>query len=239
MTDTANSTDNVDPAEVRKFDELAGRWWDPDGDFKPLHRMNPVRLAYIEQRVSLAGKRCVDVGCGGGILTEAMARSAANVTGIDHAGAALEVARIHLRDSDLDNVTYLERSATELADETAGTFDVVTCLEVLEHVPDPPRLIQDCARLVKPGGDVFFATINRHPKAFALAIIGAEYVLNLLPKGTHDYDKFIQPAELDDWAREAGLDLQDLTGMQYSPFTERFSMGGSVDVNYLAHYRPR
>lgn len=231
--------DNVDPAEISKFNELASRWWDPEGEFKPLHQMNPVRLDYIDRRAPLAGKRCLDIGCGGGILSEAMATTAASVTGIDFAGAALKVARLHLKVSDLDNVRYLETSADALADTEPASYDVVTCLEVLEHVPDPARLIGACARLVKPDGDIFFSTINRNPKAFAMAIVGAEYILQLLPKGTHDYEKFIQPAELDDWGRRADLVLQDLTGMQYAPFSQQFSLGGSVDVNYLAHFKCR
>ncbi len=229
--------DNFDPAEVSKFDDLAGRWWDPEGEFKPLHQMNPLRLDYIGERAPLAGKRCLDVGCGGGILSEGMAERGATVTGIDFAGAALNVARLHLKVSGLESVSYIDTSADALADKVPASYDIVTCLEVLEHVPDPALLIDACARLVKPGGDVFFSTINRNPKSFAMAIVGAEYLLKLLPKGTHDYEKFIQPAELDEWGRQAGLKLLDLTGMQYSPFSQAFSLGGSVDVNYLAHFK--
>jgi len=228
---------NFDPAEVGKFDDLASRWWDPEGEFKPLHQMNPLRIDYIDERASLAGKRCLDVGCGGGILSEGMAKKGATVTGIDFAGAALEVARLHLKVSNLDSVQYLETSADALALEEPASYDIVTCLEVLEHVPDPARLVGACARLVKPDGALFVSTINRNAKSFAMAIVGAEYILRLLPKGTHDYEKFIQPAELDDWGRQAGLKLQDLTGMQYSPFSRTFSLGGSVDVNYLAHFK--
>jgi 2-polyprenyl-6-hydroxyphenyl methylase/3-demethylubiquinone-9 3-methyltransferase len=232
--------DNFDPEEVGKFDDLASRWWDPEGEFKPLHRMNPLRLDYIAQRATtIDGKRCVDIGCGGGILSEGLARQAADVTGVDFAGAALEVARLHLREAGLDNVRYLEISADALADEEPGSYDIVTCLEVLEHVPDPAQLVAASARLVKPTGDVFFSTINRNPKSFAMAIVGAEYLLRLLPKGTHDYDKFIQPAELDDWGRRANLTLQDLTGMHYNPVSGEFRLGGSVDVNYLAHFKPQ
>ncbi len=231
--------DNYDPAEVDKFNELASRWWDPEGEFKPLHQMNPLRVDYIAERAPLAGARCLDVGCGGGILSESLAGKAAAVTGIDFAASALAVARLHLKASKLDNVRYLETSADALAAEEPASYDVVTCLEVLEHVPDPALLIDACARLVKPDGNVFFSTINRNPKAFALAIVGAEYVLRLLPKGTHEYDKFIQPAELDDWGRRAGLRLQDLTGMHYAPLTGKFSLGSSVDVNYLAHFKFR
>jgi 2-polyprenyl-6-hydroxyphenyl methylase/3-demethylubiquinone-9 3-methyltransferase len=228
---------NFDPDEVGKFDDLASRWWDPEGEFKPLHQMNPLRVGYIDERAPLTGKRCLDVGCGGGILSEGMAEKAADVTGIDFAGSALAVARLHLTESGLVNVRYLETSADDLADEEPGSYDIVTCLEVLEHVPDPARLVGCCARLAKPGGDVFFSTINRNPKSFVMAIVGAEYLLQLLPKGTHDYTKFIQPAELDDWGRRAGLTLADLTGMQYAPFSQAFSLGGSVDVNYLAHFK--
>jgi 2-polyprenyl-6-hydroxyphenyl methylase/3-demethylubiquinone-9 3-methyltransferase len=228
---------NFDPAEVGKFDDLANRWWDPEGEFKPLHQMNPLRIDYIDGRAPLAGKRCLDVGCGGGILSEGMAKKGAAVTGIDYAGAALNVARLHLKTSGLESVRYLDTSADSLASEEPATYDVVTCLEVLEHVPDPGLLIEDCARLVKPDGDLFFSTINRNPKSFAMAIVGAEYLLKLLPKGTHDYEKFIRPSELDDWGRRSGLKLQDLTGMQYSPFSQTFSLGGSVDVNYLAHFK--
>ena len=228
---------NFDPAEVGKFNDLANRWWDPEGEFKPLHQMNPLRIDYIDGRAPLTGKRCLDVGCGGGILSEGMAKKGAEVTGIDYAGAALNVARLHLKTSGLESVRYLDTSADSLASEEPAAYDVMTCLEVLEHVPDPGLLIADCARLVKPGGDLFFSTINRNPKSFAMAIVGAEYLLKLLPKGTHDYEKFIRPSELDDWGRQSGLKLQDLTGMQYSPFSQTFSLGGSVDVNYLAHFK--
>lgn len=227
---------NADPAEIGKFNEWASRWWDPDGDLKPLHRMNPVRIGYIDERVGVSGKTCLDVGCGGGILTEGLAALGADVTGIDLAPASLGVARLHLAESG-HTIRYLETSAEALASDETGSFDVVTCLEVLEHVPDPGRLVASCARLVRPGGHVVFSTINRHPKAFAMAIVGAEYVLGLLPQGTHTYSKFIQPAELDEWGRRAGLSLADLTGLHYDPITENFSLGGHVDVNYLAHFR--
>ena len=228
---------NADQHEIEKFNELAGRWWDPQGDLKPLHLMNPLRVSYIDERVGLAGKRCLDIGCGGGILAESLARSAASVTGIDLAEGSLQVARLHLHESGLENVQYLHATAEELVAEEAEQFDLVTCLEVLEHVPEPAQLVAACAQLVRPGGDVVFSTINRNPKAFALAIVGAEYLLRLLPKGTHAYAKFIQPAELDSWGRHAGLTLMDLTGLHYDPFREQFSIGGNVDVNYLAHFR--
>jgi len=227
---------NHDPDEIAKFDALASRWWDPHGEFKPLHLMNPLRVQYIDQRAGLAGKHCLDIGCGGGILSEGMAATAATVTGIDMAGAALAVARLHLHESGLNNIDYHEQSAGDLAVEKPGAFDVVTCLEVLEHVPDPARLINACAQLVRPGGDIIFSTINRNPKAFALAIVGAEYLMQLLPKGTHEYARFIQPAELDAWGRRAGLELRDITGLHYSPFSETFRLGGNADVNYLAHF---
>jgi len=227
---------NVDPAEIGKFNDLASRWWDPAGEMKPLHQMNPVRVDYIDERAPVAGKRCLDIGCGGGILSEGLAARGAHVTGIDLAPASLGVAKLHLAETGHD-VRYLEMSADALVEEEAGQFDIVTCLEVLEHVPDPARLVGCCARLVRPGGDVILSTINRNPKSFAMAILAAEYVLGILPKGTHEYAKFIQPAELDEWGRRAGLVLTDLTGLHYSPLTETFSLGGNVDVNYLAHFR--
>lgn len=237
MADT--HTANVDPAEISKFDALASRWWDPAGEFKPLHQMNPVRIAYIDARAPLAGRACLDVGCGGGILSEGMAERGAAVTGIDLAPAALAVARLHLSESG-QAVRYLETSADALLVAEAEQFDTVTCLEVLEHVPDPAQLVACCAGLVKPGGAVFFSTLNRNPKSFLTAIVGAEYLLGLLPRGTHEYAKFIQPAELDDWGRAVGLELIDLTGLHYAPLRETFSLGGNVDVNYLAHFsKPR
>jgi 2-polyprenyl-6-hydroxyphenyl methylase/3-demethylubiquinone-9 3-methyltransferase len=228
---------NYDPAEVQKFNELASRWWDPAGEFKPLHQMNPLRLQYIDEHAPLAGRRCLDVGCGGGILTEGMARKGAlSVTGIDLADSALAVARLHLNESGLTNISYIETSADTLVAEHQDEFDTVTCMEVLEHVPEPSLLIEACKKLVRPGGDVFFSTINRNPKSFALAIVGAEYLLRLLPMGTHEYAKFIRPSELDAWARKAGLAIEDITGMQYSPFAETFSLTSDIDVNYMAHF---
>jgi len=227
---------NHDPGEIAKFDAMASRWWDPQGDFRPLHLMNPVRVQYIDKCVGLAGKNCLDIGCGGGILSEGLAARAATVTGIDLAGTALAVARLHLHESGLTNVDYLDISADELAKEKPGAFDVVTCLEVLEHVPEPARLIKACATLVRPGGDIIFSTINRNPKAWAFAIIGAEYLLHMLPKGTHDYARFIQPAELEAWGRHAGLELRDITGLHFSPISETFRLGSHADINYLAHF---
>jgi 2-polyprenyl-6-hydroxyphenyl methylase/3-demethylubiquinone-9 3-methyltransferase len=228
--------DNVDPVEVAKFDALASRWWDPDGEFRPLHEINPLRLDWIRQHVQLSGANIVDIGCGGGILAESMAAAKATVTGIDMAEAALTVARLHLHESKAD-VEYRQATAEELAAEEAGSFDVVTCLEMLEHVPDPAQVIRSCAQLVKPGGHVFFSTINRNPKAFAFAIVGAEYILKLLPAGTHEYEKFIRPSELESWARHAGLALQDSIGMHYNPLTKEYSLGEKLDVNYLMYFQ--
>ncbi len=224
---------NVDPAELAKFSALAHRWWDPTSEFRPLHEINPLRLAHIERLAGgLAGKRIVDVGCGGGILAEAMAARGAAVTGIDLADKPLKVAMLHRMESG-SGVDYRLISAEALAEESPGVFDVVTCMEMLEHVPDPPSVVRACARLVKPGGMVFFSTLNRNAKAFLLAIVGAEYVLNLLPKGTHEYARFIRPSELSRACRDAGLSVTDLTGMTYNPFTKTYSLGRDVDVNYL------
>ncbi len=228
--------DNVDPAEVAKFDALASRWWDPDGEFRPLHEINPLRLDWIRQHVDLKGAEVVDIGCGGGILTESMAAAGASVTGIDMAEAPLAVARLHRHESGLE-VDYRQATAEELAGEKADSFDIVTCLEMLEHVPDPSKVIQSCAELVKPGGHVFFSTINRNPKAFIFAIVGAEYVLKLLPAGTHEYEKFIRPSELEAWARNAGLSLRDSIGMHYNPITKEYSLGDGLDVNYLMYFQ--
>ncbi len=230
-----SSTLNVDHREIAKFEELASRWWDPESEFKPLHDINPLRLGYIEQRAGLAGKRVLDVGCGGGILTEGIAQRGAEVIGIDMGEAPLAVARLHQLESGIE-VNYRHITAEELADQEPATFDVVTCMEMLEHVPDPASVIQACATLLKPGGEVFFSTINRTPKAYALAIIGAEYLLRLLPKGTHDYRKFIRPSEMSAWARATDLNLRDMTGMHYNPLLHRYWLAPGVDVNYLAHY---
>jgi len=231
-----SATDNVDPAELAKFDSLASRWWDTEGDFKPLHEINPLRLDWIRQHISLRGCRAVDIGCGGGILTESMAAAGATVIGIDMADGPLSVARLHQHESGAE-VDYRKLTAEELAANEAGEYDVVTCLEMLEHVPDPSQVIKSCAELVKPGGHVFFSTINRNPKSFLFAIVGAEYVLKLLPSGTHEYAKFIRPSELEAWARKAGLRLESSIGMQYNPFSKEYSLGSNLDVNYLMYFQ--
>ncbi|MDQ2078064.1 bifunctional 2-polyprenyl-6-hydroxyphenol methylase/3-demethylubiquinol 3-O-methyltransferase UbiG [Marinimicrobium sp. ABcell2] len=226
---------NVDAAEIEKFEALASRWWDKNSEFKPLHDINPLRANYIDRRSPVAESRLLDVGCGGGILTEAMAHRGAKATGIDMGGAPLAVARLHAKESQLD-VDYQQITVEEMASKAAGQYDIVTCLEMLEHVPDPESVVRACAQLVRPGGDVYFSTINRNPKAYVFAILGAEYVLNLLPKGTHDYDKFIRPAELGAWMRAAGLELQDITGMTYNPLTKHYKLDATdVSVNYLVH----
>ncbi|PKM42508.1 MAG: bifunctional 3-demethylubiquinol 3-O-methyltransferase/2-polyprenyl-6-hydroxyphenol methylase [Gammaproteobacteria bacterium HGW-Gammaproteobacteria-1] len=230
----SGTTHNVDHAEVGKFEALASRWWDPDSEFKPLHDINPLRLDYIDQRAALAGKTVLDVGCGGGILAESMAARGAHVTGIDMGEAPLEVAQLHKLESGVE-VTYRRTTAEQLATEMPGSFDVVTCMEMLEHVPDPASVIAACARLVKPGGHVFLSTINRNPKAWLFAIVGAEYLLRLLPRGTHDFAKFIRPSELEQGIRQGGLVLKELTGMSYNPLTRSYSLGRDLDVNYMAH----
>jgi 2-polyprenyl-6-hydroxyphenyl methylase/3-demethylubiquinone-9 3-methyltransferase len=225
---------NVDREEIAKFERLAERWWDPHSDFRPLHQINPLRLKWIDERAPLNGKTVLDVGCGGGILTESMAALGARVTGIDMGTAPLAVAKLHLKESG-HQIEYLQTTAEALVQERRGAFDVVTCLEMLEHVPDPAAVVRACAELVRPGGTVFFSTINRNPKSFLFAIVGAEYVLNLLPRGTHEYRKFIKPSELDDWAREAGLMMREFTGMHYNPIARRYWLAPGVDVNYLAY----
>lgn len=227
---------NVDPAELEKFNELASRWWDREGDFKPLHEINPLRLNYIDERVKLMGKSVLDVGCGGGILSEEMEKRGAIVTGIDVGQGPLTVARLHQLESGT-KVDYRQITAEELALQEPCAYDVVTCMELLEHVPDPASLVRACAKLVKPDGDVFFSTINRNPKAYLFAVVGAEYILRLLPKGTHDYGKFIRPSELDAWARQARLELRELAGVSYNPLTAKYRLGTNVDVNYIAHTR--
>jgi len=224
---------NADPAELAKFSELAHRWWDPESEFRPLHQINPLRLDWIDGLASLAGKQVLDVGCGGGILSDAMARRGASVTGIDLASKALKVAQLHALEAATPNVRYLETSVEALAAEQPGSFDVVTCMEMIEHVPDPGSVVKACSTLVKPGGWVFFSTINRNPKAFLFAIVGAEYVLRLLPRGTHEYAKFVRPSELAAHCREHGLDLQQTRGMEYNPLTRRYWLSGDTSVNYL------
>ena len=231
-----SATKNVDPSELAKFDALASRWWDHDGDFKPLHQINPLRLGWIQQHVDLAGRQALDIGCGGGILTESMAGVGARVTGIDMADGPLSVARLHQLESGAQ-VDYRKSTGEELAATDPGTYDVVTCLEMLEHVPDPSQVVRSCAELVRPGGHVFFSTINRNPKSFLFAIVGAEYVLKMLPTGTHEYAKFIRPSELESWARHAGLKLIESTGMQYKPLTRTYSLGPDIEVNYLMYFQ--
>jgi len=233
----ANTSANVDHAEVRKFEQLASRWWDPNSEFKPLHDLNPLRLQYIDERASHDGKTVLDVGCGGGILSESMAAIGARVTGIDAGQAPLEVAKLHLLESGHE-VEYLHIMVEELAAQQPESFDVVTCMEMLEHVPDPGSVIASCAHLLKPGGMAFFSTINRNPKAWMLAVVGAEYLLQMLPRGTHEYAKFIKPSELDQWIREAGLSMNHMTGMTYNPLTRIYKLNEhDVDVNYLVTAR--
>jgi 2-polyprenyl-6-hydroxyphenyl methylase / 3-demethylubiquinone-9 3-methyltransferase len=227
---------NVDQAELEKFSALAHRWWDPHGEFRPLHEINPLRLEWIALHAPLEGKRVLDVGCGGGILAEAMARKGAHVTGIDLSEKALRVAQLHLNESKV-SVTYEAVNAEDLAKSKPAAFDVVTCMELLEHVPDPSSMVAACAQLVRPGGQVFFSTINRNAKAYLFAVVGAEYVLGLLPKGTHDYQRFIKPSELARWSRDAGLRTGELLGMTYNPITRRYALGRDCDVNYLLQCR--
>lgn len=227
------SSSNVDPAELAKFSELAHRWWDTESEFKPLHQINPLRLAWIQTLVPLSGKKVVDIGCGGGILSDAMARQGAQVLGADLAVKSLKVAQLHALEAGTQGVQYREISAEDLAQEQAGQFDVVTCMEMLEHVPDPASVVRACSTLVKPGGWVFFSTLNRNPKSFLFAVVGAEYVLNLLPKGTHEYARMIKPSELADWVRANQLDVMQMKGMTYNPFTRQYALGTDTDVNYL------
>jgi 2-polyprenyl-6-hydroxyphenyl methylase/3-demethylubiquinone-9 3-methyltransferase len=226
---------NVDPAEIAKFDAAAPRWWDPDGEFRPLHDLNPARLAYVESRAGLADRQVLDVGCGGGLLAEGMARRGARVLGIDLAPEALAVARLHAVESGLP-VEYRQVAVEELAESAPAGYDVVTCLEMLEHVPDPSAIVAALARIVRPGGHVIVSTINRNAKSFALAIVGAEYVMRLLPMGTHRYARLIRPSELSRWARAAGLELADLAGLEYDPFSRKARVSADVSVNYLAHF---
>ncbi len=233
-TSTESFNHNIDPHEIKKFEDLASRWWDPNSEFKPLHEINPLRLNFIDQRAQIDGKKVLDIGCGGGILSESMAARGAHVTGIDAGKAPLTVARLHALESGVD-VDYRHITAEGLAAEMPGSFDVVTCMEMLEHVPNPASVLNACAELVKPGGHVFLSTINRSPKAYAFAIVGAEYLLQMLPKGTHEYNKFITPAELEQWSRESGLQFKEILGMSYNPFNKQYKLGRDLDVNYLVH----
>jgi 2-polyprenyl-6-hydroxyphenyl methylase / 3-demethylubiquinone-9 3-methyltransferase len=224
---------NVDAQELAKFSDLAHRWWDPESEFRPLHQINPLRLEWIDGLAPLRGKQVLDVGCGGGILAESMAKRAAQVTGIDLAAKPLGVARLHALEAGINNIEYREIATEALAAEGPGTFDVVTCMEMLEHVPDPSAVVAACATLVKPGGWVFFSTLNRNPKSFLFAIVGAEYVLGLLPKGTHEYARFIRPSELARWGRDAGLSQQGSRGLEYNPITKRYWLSENTSVNYM------
>ena len=226
-------TINADPQELAKFSDLAHRWWDTESEFRPLHQINPLRLDWIDAHARLTGRRVLDIGCGGGILSDSMARRGASVLGIDLAAKPLKVAQLHALEAQTPNVEYREVSAEGLAAEAPGSFDVVTCMEMLEHVPDPSSIVAACATLVKPGGWVFFSTLNRNAKAFVFAIVGAEHVLQLLPKGTHEYAKFIRPSELAQWCRNTGLDLVDTRGMEYNPLTQRYWLSADTSVNYL------
>ena len=232
-----SNAQNVDAGEIKKFAELASRWWDKESEFKPLHQINPLRLDYIAKHCGgLSGKKVIDVGCGGGILSDSIAAKGAEVTGIDMGEAQLSVAKLHQLESG-QNVDYQQITVEEIAEKSAGHYDVVTCMEMLEHVPDPASVVAACARLVKPGGHVFFSTINRNVKAFAFAIVGAEYVLKLLPKGTHQYEKFIKPSELARWSRSSELTLKHSIGMHYNPLTKEYKLDKGLDVNYIMHYQ--
>ena len=233
MTET---THNVDADEIEKFEKLAGRWWDPNSEFKPLHDINPLRLDYIDRLAPLNDRKVIDIGCGGGLLSEGMAERGADVIGIDMGKAPLTIARLHQHESGLE-IDYRQTTAEQMATTESDCFDTVTCLEMLEHVPDPAGVITACAQLIKDDGRVFLSTINRNPKAYLFAVVGAEYLLRLLPKGTHDYSKFIRPSEMEKWARAAGLQMTDLTGMSYNPLTREYKLGSDVSVNYLACFR--
>ncbi len=234
----ATTTANVDAAEIAKFEAIASRWWDPNSEFKPLHEINPLRLNFIDKIVGLAGKRVLDVGCGGGILSETMAERGARVIGIDLGETPLAVAKLHSLETGT-HVDYMQIAAEDLAaqlgDNPDQQFDIITCMEMLEHVPDPSSIIAACSNMLKPGGELFFSTINRNPKSYLFAIIGAEYVLNMLPRGTHEYSKFIRPSELAGWARDAGIEVNEITGMVYNPLTRHYKLSDNVDVNYLMH----
>lgn len=228
------NTVNVDPHEVAKFEEIAFRWWDPESEFKPLHDINPIRLSYINKNGDIKGKKIIDVGCGGGLLSEGMAALGGNVTGIDMGATPLEVAKLHLLESGL-NVDYQQIPVEDFAAQHAGEFDIVTCMEMLEHVPDPASIIKACSTLLKPNGKIFLSTLNRNPKSYALAVLGAEYILNMLPKGTHDYKKFIKPSEMAMWMRQSGLELKNIRGMSYNPISKQYALGEDIDVNYLVY----
>ncbi|MBL0231042.1 MAG: bifunctional 2-polyprenyl-6-hydroxyphenol methylase/3-demethylubiquinol 3-O-methyltransferase UbiG [Agitococcus sp.] len=228
---------NVDPSEIAKFEALAAKWWDMNSEFKPLHQINPLRLNWIDERVSLAGKRVLDVGCGGGILAESMAKRGATVLGIDMGQAPLAVAQLHAQQNNVSGIDYRQVPVEQLAQEQPHSFDVVTCMEMLEHVPDPSSIVKACQQLVKPDGHVFFSTINRNPKSYVFAIVGAEYILQMLPKGTHDYKKFIRPSELATWIRAAQLQLKESTGLHYNPITKYYWLAPNVDVNYMVYTR--
>ncbi len=232
---TASTTTNVDPNEIRKFEEIAHRWWDSDSEFKPLHDINPLRLNYIDDRAAIRGKKVLDVGCGGGILAESMAHRGAEVTGIDLGETPLSVATLHALETGIE-MDYRRVPVEALAAEMPEQFDVVTCMEMLEHVPDPESVIQACATLVKPEGHVFFSTLNRNPKAFLFAIVGAEYILNMLPRGTHEYGKFIRPSELEKAARKQVLDLKNISGLSYNPLFQSYRLSKNIDVNYMMHF---
>ncbi|MEX0731937.1 MAG: bifunctional 2-polyprenyl-6-hydroxyphenol methylase/3-demethylubiquinol 3-O-methyltransferase UbiG [Aquisalimonadaceae bacterium] len=230
-----NAAGNISPSEIAKFEAAASRWWDPDSEFKPLHAINPLRLAFIRDHAELQGTRALDAGCGGGILTESLALAGARTTGLDMGRAPLDVARLHALETGVE-IDYVQQTVESLADQEPESFDVITCMELLEHVPDPASVVLACSRLLCPGGRLFFSTLNRNPKSYALAIVGAEYLLGMLPRGTHDYAKFIRPSELDRWARSAELNLLALRGLQYNPLSRRYQLGGDVSVNYLACY---
>ncbi len=232
-----SSTPNIDPQEVSKFEALASRWWDPESEFKPLHQINPLRMSYITRNLSMAGKRVLDIGCGGGILSESMAKAGADVMGIDAGETPIKIAKLHSLESNLD-IDYRKITAESLAEEYHEHFDVITCMEMLEHVPDPSSIFNACHQMLKPNGDLFVSTINRNPKSFLLAIVGAEYLLKLLPKGTHDYSKFIKPSEMTRWARESKLEWREYIGLTYAPFSQSFSLKNQdISVNYLGHFK--
>ncbi|PCJ29313.1 MAG: bifunctional 3-demethylubiquinol 3-O-methyltransferase/2-polyprenyl-6-hydroxyphenol methylase [Gammaproteobacteria bacterium] len=232
----ANTQVNVDPEEIAKFEDLASSWWDLEGQSKPLHQINPLRMRFITDNTTLQDRQIIDVGCGGGILSESLAKSGAHVTGIDMGKMPLDVAKLHALESEI-SIDYQQITAEEKAQQSAEQFDVVTCMEMLEHVPDPLSIIKACAQMLKPGGDIFLSTLNRHPKAYVFAILGAEYMLKMLPKGTHDYERFIRPAEMAQWCRQAGLEVVNIIGLSYNPLTKVYALGDDVKVNYLVHCR--